>query len=167
MKNKILVIGKIVSHHGIRGELKIYPYVDDASVFLDFDHLLVGEEALELEGARLHKNMVLAQFKDIDSIEKGEHLLNREVSIEREFLDDGGGYFTADLVGLEARSESGEVYGTIVDVMSNSVHDLYEIEMPGGKTFLVPVVDEFVRSIDIDGGYVVLSLIDGMVELAK
>lgn len=195
-----IVIGKMVSHHGIRGEIKIYPFTDDVTKFLRFRHLFVltGEDGskvigskesilngnissfgvngplkkgmpyrkLDIEQCRIHKNMPLIKFSGIDTIEQGLHLIGLEVAAEREVLDDGeGGHFIVDLIGLKAIGEDGEDYGTILDVLQNTAQDLYEIRHPSGKTFFVPVVDEFVKEINVDEGYIRLSLIDGLLEL--
>lgn len=173
-----IVIGKMVSHHGIRGEIKIYPFTDDVTKFLRLEHLFVSPESSDLKGraktykklavedCRIHKNMPLVKFSGIDTIEQGLHLIGMEVAAEREVLDDGeGGHFIVDLIGLKAFGEDGEDYGVILDVIQNTAQDLYEIRHPSGKIFLVPVVDEFVKEIDVDGGYVRLSLIEGLLEL--
>lgn len=165
-----IVIGKMVSHHGIRGEIKIYPFTDDVTKFLHFRHLFVSvgsnEKKLEIENCRIHKNMPLIKFSGVDTIEQGLYLIGLEVAAEREVLDDGeGGHFIVDLVGLKAIGEDGEDYGVILDVIQNTAQDLYEIKHPGGKKFFVPVVDEFVKEINIDEGYVRLSLIEGLLEL--
>ncbi|MDO4754649.1 MAG: ribosome maturation factor RimM [Bacillota bacterium] len=162
-----IVIGKMVSHHGIRGEIKIYPFTDDVTKFLSFRHLYISEKSgyrkLEIAQCRIHKNMPLVKFHGIDTIEQGLHLIGCEVAAERDVLDDGeGGHFIVDLIGLRAVGMAGEEYGVILDVIQNSAQDLYEIKHPSGKKFLVPVVDEFVKEINVDEGYVKLSLIEGL-----
>ncbi len=108
--------------------------------------------------------MALVFFEGINSIEKGEHLIGQEVSVYRELVDDGEGHFIVDLIGLKALNENGDELGKITDVIQNTAQDLYEIKQPNGKKFLVPVVDEFVKEINVEGGFVELSLIEGMME---
>lgn len=173
-----LVIGKMVSHHGVRGEIKIYPFTDRAEKFLSFPHLYIrisshseniaGREESALQRlpivqCRLHKNMVLVKYEGFDTIEKGISLPGHEVLIEREYADDGEeGHFIVDLIGLRVLGMEGEEYGVLADVIQNTAQDLYEIRKPDGSTFLVPVVDEFVKEIRPEEGYVRLSLIEGL-----
>ncbi len=154
-----IVIGKIVSHHGIRGELKIYPFTDDVTKFLRFEHLFIGSKKYIIDSCRIHKNMALVLFKGIDTIEKGLYLIGREVAVERAAVDDGEGHFVVDLIGLSVIDMDGNLLGKISDVIQNTSQDLYEVTRGGEiqsrgkkKTFLIPVVDEFVKEINIDGG---------------
>ncbi len=166
-----IVIGKIVSHHGIRGELKIYPFTDDVTKFLRFEHLFIGSKKYIIDSCRIHKNMALVLFKGIDTIEKGLYLIGREVAVERAAVDDGEGHFVVDLIGLSVIDMDGNLLGKISDVIQNTSQDLYEvtrggeIQSRGKKTFLIPVVDEFVKEINIDGGVVVVSLVEGLLDL--
>jgi 16S rRNA processing protein RimM len=50
-----------------------------------------------------------------------------------------GEYYHADLIGLPARSETGELLGTVVAVENYGASDLVEIEREGGRRFLVPL----------------------------
>ena len=51
MLKKYLETGKIVTTHGLKGAVKIYPWNDDPEELLDFDRLYLrkGETALEVE----------------------------------------------------------------------------------------------------------------------
>ncbi len=117
---------------------------------------------MTVASARVHKNMALVLFEGIDTIEKGEYLLGKEVSVSRSEVDDGEGHFIVDLLGLKALDEEGQKLGTIVDVLQNGAQDLYEIKEDSGKTFYVPVVDEFVKDINVEEGFVALHLIEGL-----
>lgn len=166
-----IVIGKIVSHHGIRGELKIYPYTDDVTKFLRFEHLFIGGKKHNIDSCRIHKNMALVLFEGMDTIEKGLHLIEKEVAVERALVDDGVGHFVVDLIGLKVFDTEGALLGRITDVIQNTAQDLYEVaaseHLARGKkkSFLIPVVDEFVREINVDEGYVTISPIEGLLDI--
>lgn len=163
--NKNIVIGKIVGHHGVRGELKIYPYSDDVEKFLDFDHLYAGGKQLEIDSVRIHKGMALVLFEGHETIEKGLYLVGKEVDVEREYVDDGeGGHFIVDLIGLDIVDEDGEKLGVLRHVLTHTAQDVYEVEDVRGGTFLVPVVDAFVKDVSPEKGRIVVSLIDGLRE---
>ena len=42
MKKEYLEAGKIVTTHGIRGEVKIMPYTDTPELLCEFDRLFIG-----------------------------------------------------------------------------------------------------------------------------
>ena len=59
-------MGKIVNTHGVKGELKLYPYSDDLDKFEDFEYFYIegaGKTKYEIESTRVHKNMVLFKLK--------------------------------------------------------------------------------------------------------
>ena len=73
-----------------------------------------------------------------------------------------GRHFLADLMGLEVRDhETGAVLGTIHDILTPPAHEVYVVR-GGGKEYMIPAVDEFVKEIDVDGGFIRVKLIEGM-----
>lgn len=161
-------IGKIVNTHGIKGEVKIYPYTDDIEKFADFDYLYIegfGKVKYKLQSARAHKGMVLVKFSEYNDINQIAAFINKNVYIERQDApDDGEGHYIVDLIGCEIYDESGEKLGVLKDVLQNSAQDLYEINRVQGGVFLLPVVDEFVKKIDIKNKKIIVHLIEGMLE---
>lgn len=165
MKKQYLDSGKIVGTHGIKGEVRIDPWCDSPEFLCAFRKLYLdgqGETFVEVK-SRPHKNIVLAKIKGIDTIEAAERLRGKIIYINRNdiHLEDGV-HFVQDLIGLEVRDfDSGKVYGTIKDVLRTGANDVYEI-VDGGKTYLAPVIDEVVREINTDDGYVRITSMKGI-----
>jgi 16S rRNA processing protein RimM len=159
-------IGKIVNTHGVKGEVKVYPYTDDVNKFVDFDHLYVEDQKIQIETVRIHKNMALIKFKGYDNMDQVLPLMNKNVFIDRDLVDDGGdGHYIVDLIGCEIFDESGIMIGVLVDVLQNTSQDLYQIRRSdNGKDFYLPVVDEFVKSIDLNTRKIIVHLIEGLME---
>ena len=117
MKN--LEVGQIVNTFGIKGFVKIYPYVDDIKRFDDLKHVYVNIrkelKKLEIEEVKYQKNMVLVKFKGIETVEEAERLRNAYVEIDRSDaipLEEGT-YFIADLLGSEVFSDEGQLLRNI------------------------------------------------------
>lgn len=162
-------MGKIVNTHGVRGEVKVYPYSDDLEKFEDFEYFYIegeGKKKYEIESTRVHKNMVLVKFKGYEDINKVLNLLNKNVYMERKDVeDDSEGHYIVDLVGCEIFDDQGEFIGHLKDVLQTSAQDLYEIKkVSDGKLFYLPVVDEFVKNIDIKNKKIIIHLIEGIIE---
>ena len=78
-----------------------------------------------------------------------------------------GEFFIADLIGLPVRdAETGEVYGKLLEVNQPSAQQIYLVEEPSGRTFMIPVVKEFVKKITVEGenAGIDVRLIEGMRE---
>ncbi len=162
-------MGKIVNTHGVRGEVKVYPYSDDLEKFEDFEYFYIegeGKKKYEIESTRVHKNMVLVKFKGYEDINKVLNLLNKNVYMERKDVeDDSVGHYIVDLVGCEIFDDQGAFIGHLKDVLQTSAQDLYEIKkVSDGKVFYLPVVDEFVKNIDIKNKKIIVHLIEGIIE---
>ncbi len=163
MKQRYLETGKIVSTHGIAGEVKVLPWADDPADLLDFDTLYIDGQPYEVHGGRVHKGCVLVRFAGIDDVNAAMRLRDKVVCIDREdvALEDGA-FFLADLYGLEVRdADTGAVLGTIADVLTPPASNVYVVR-GGAAEHMIPAVPEFIVETNVDGGYVAVRLIEGM-----
>lgn len=159
-------MGKIVNTHGIRGELKIQPWCDDPELFRELEYFYIDNRRYEIKKTRLHKNCIIALVEGITSINEAELLKNRVVTIEREVLGTlpEGTYYIADLEDLEVRTGDGRALGRIDEVIKTGSNDVYVLKETGGKPILIPVIDEVVKEVNIDEGYVVVELLKGLID---
>ena len=74
MKNRYLEAGEIVNTHGIRGEVKINPWADGPEFLLEFSELFLNGRPYEVESARVHKSVVLAKLRGVDTVEEAQKL---------------------------------------------------------------------------------------------
>ena len=165
MKKEYLEAGKIVTTHGIRGEVKIMPYTDTPDLLAEFDRLFIGKNKDEviITRSRVFKNTVIAKIEGIDTPESAEKLRNKILYMHRDDLElDDDTYFIQDLIGIEVRdADTDEVYGTIADVMQTGANDVYVIK--GEKReYLVPAIADVVVSTDIDSNIMTIRPLDGL-----
>ncbi|MBQ3139225.1 MAG: 16S rRNA processing protein RimM [Ruminococcus sp.] len=164
MKKEYLEAGKIVTTHGIRGEVKIMPYTDTPELLCEFDRLFIGKDKSELyiERSRTAKNMVIAKIEGIDTVEAAEKYRNKVLFMHRDDLElDEDTYFIQDLIDMEVQdADSGFVYGKITDVLQNGANDVYVIK--GDREYLVPAIPDVVISTDIDSNIMQIRPLDGL-----
>jgi len=162
MASNLLEAGKIVSTHGVRGEVRILPWADTPDFLAGFKRLYISGSPVKVQSSRVHKGCVIAALEGVTDIEGAIMLKNKVVSIARGDAQlDEGRYFIADLVGLHAvDAATGEALGLVADVMTLPANNVYVIR--GAREILVPAVPDFIDEISIDGGYIKLRLIDGM-----
>ena len=165
MKKQFLEAGKIVTTHGIRGEVKVMPYTDTPELLCEFDRLFIGKNRDEINviRARVFKNTVIMKLEGIDTPEDAEKLRNKLLYMHRDDLElDDDTYFIQDLIGLEVSdADSGKVYGKIADVMQTGAHDVYVIK-GDDREYLVPAIADVVVSTDIDGGTMTIRPLEGL-----
>lgn len=162
---KYLETGKIVSIHGLKGEVKIQPWCDSPEYLCTFKCLYSksGDRVYEIERIRPQGNMVIAKLKGIDTPEQAQALRGRILYIDRDDADlPEGSYFVADLIGLEVRDESGRSYGVISDVLQTGANDVYEIKSNDGKLYYIPAIPSVIISTDIQDGIMVIYPMEGL-----
>ena len=164
MKKEFLEAGKIVTTHGIRGEVKVMPYTDSPELLCEFDRLFIGKnhEETAVERSRVFKSTVIMKLEGVDTPEAAEKLRNKLLYMHRDDLElDEDTYFIQDLIGLEVRdADSDKVYGKITDVMQTGANDVYVVT--GDREYLVPAIADVVVSTDIDGGIMTIRPLDGL-----
>ncbi|GHV10715.1 ribosome maturation factor RimM [Clostridia bacterium] len=160
---------KITSPHSFHGEMKIWSYCDDARFLTRFTAFYTDSGgAGEIKVITLRptgEHTAILSLEGIDSEEaaaklRGKVLFARKSDAKLE----PGVFFSSDLIGLSVYDDvTGELYGTLTDIMNCGAHDVYTVTKSGGGDFLVPNVGEFVKRITPpDGVYIVT--IPGMVE---
>ena len=165
MKKEFLEAGKVVSTHGIKGEVKIMPYCDSPELLCEFDRLFIGKnhEEINIERSRVQKNMVIAKLEGVDSPEEAEKLRNKILFMHRDDLElDENTYFIQDLIGMEVRdADSDYVYGKISDVMQTGANDVYVIN-GADREYLVPAIPDAVISTDVDSNIMLIRPLEGL-----
>jgi len=182
MNETYLETGKIVSTHGIKGEVKVLPWADAPEFLTRFKNFyLVGAAngrqpeakgspvcgrpmaaptSLTVESARVQKTCVLLKFKGIDTVEDAQKLREQVLCIAR---DDphipAGTVFHADLIGMPVHANGVEI-GKIKEILSMPSADVWVVK--GKKEYMIPHVRAFVPELDLTRGHIDVNLIAGM-----
>ena len=154
-----LETGEIVSTHGIRGEVKVYPWADSPEFLLQFDTLRIGDTDYAVEQSRVQKTCVLLKLRGVDTVEQAMALRGKTVSFDRTGVEPEAGWFIADLLGLRVLSGGREI-GLIADVLQYPGNDVWVVR--GEKEYMIPAVPAFLKEVNVAEGYVEAELIEGM-----
>ena len=167
MKKK-LEVGQIVNTFGIKGFVKVYPYVNDVTRFNNLKYVYAKskkeEKKLEIEEVKYQKNMVLLKFKGVETVEKAEKIRNNYLEIDRSDaipLEEGE-FFIADLIGLKVFLDTGEELGILEDIYNTGSKDIYVVKDKLGKSYLLPYIDEVIKKIDLDNSKII-HIIEGLI----
>lgn len=162
-----IVIGKIVNTHGIRGDIKIYPYTDDIKRFSSLNNIYIGKEKLsfEIDSIKYHKGMVLLKLKEFDNINEVIHFKDELIFIDEQdkVKLPKDNYFIYELIDCKVFDVEGNSLGYIKDVLQNSSNDVYVIK-DENKEYLIPAVKEFVKEVNIIKKTIIIDPIEGMIE---
>ena len=164
----LLEIGKIVNTHGLRGEVKVVPWTDSPDDFYDVSYAYIKNKneykKLTIDGVKFQKNNVIVKFKEYNDINEILPFKNAVLYADRNDLGElpEGVYYIVDLIGLKVYTEDDEYIGEIADVFNAGASDIYDVKREGKKNLLLPVIDEVVKSVDIENGRVTVNVMDGL-----
>lgn len=161
MKQEFLQAGKIVSTHGVRGEVKILPWADNAEFLVGLSRIWIGDRQYAVQHSRVQKGCVLMKLSGIDDVDVAATLREKIICISRNDVTlPEGSYFIADLIGLRVLTEDGAQIGTVAEIMTLPGNDVYVVK--GEREYLIPAVPEFILAREPDEGFVRVRLIEGM-----
>lgn len=160
-----LEVGKITNVHGIMGEVRVQPWADSPEFLCRFKTLYVDKThwPIEVERARVHKNMVIMKFHGVTDVPSAVAMRNAILYIDRKDVDlPEGAFFLADIYGLEVRdAQSGAVLGKVADVLTLPANNVYVVR-GGERELMIPAVPQFIAETNPEGGYLRVNLIEGL-----
>lgn len=161
MTNELLECGKIVNTHGIRGEVKIIPWADDAEFICELPTLYIDGKPVAVRNARVHKGNAIVLLEGVDDMNTAMLLKNKVVYLHRDDVElEEDAFFLADVIGLDVIDENGVKLGVLQDILSPSLQDVYVVK--GEREIMIPVVPEFILETNVEEGYIKVHLIEGM-----
>ncbi len=169
MMIQYLEIGKVVTTHGVNGEMKVYLYADSPASLFGVKKVYLDEKGMTgitVRACRSQKNMLLLKLEGIDTVEKAHTMIGRYLWADRnEISKEKDSFFIVDLIGLEVVNNSdGSHIGTLTDVISGGVQDIYTVRLDSGEERLVPAVPAFIKRTSLEEGKIWLEPIKGLLE---
>ncbi len=155
-----ICIARIGAAHGVRGEVKLWPFTQDPMAVLHYGPLSTkdGKRTFEVESVRVVKDHLVAVLKGVSTREHAERINNLELYIARDRLPatDDNEYYHADLIGLRAVDEQNSDIGKVLAIHNFGAGDIIEIAPPQGAALLLPFTNAVVPTVDLDKGHVVI-----------
>ena len=158
MKLQFIEAGEIVSTHGVRGEVKVLPWLDCPEMLCEFDRCRIEGKEYKIEQCRVQKTCNLVKLNGIDTMEAAQLMRGKTVELYRDDIDDDV-IFAAELIGVEVFCE-GEQIGKIVDVLDYPGNSVYVVK--GKHEYMIPAVSAFILNTNMAENTMEVKLIEGM-----
>lgn len=158
MKLQFVEAGEIVNTHGLKGEVKVLPWLDSPEDLVGFERCRIAWHDYEIESVRVQKTCDLVKLKGIDSVEQAMALRGKTMLLFREDVAEDV-IFAAELIGVEVY-ENGNAIGQITQVLDYPGNSVYVVK--GEKSYMIPAVKEFILSTDVEGNRMDVKLLEGM-----
>lgn len=157
-----IFLGQIGAAHGIKGQVRIAAHTQDPAAIGSYGPLDTDRPGLTitLTKVRVQKNVVIAHIKGITDRSAAEQLNGVSLFVSRDKLplpEDEDDFYHADLLGLDARLDSGVSIGTVSAIPNFGAGDLIEVRDPqSGDTYLYPFTRAVVPQINLADGYLTI-----------
>ena len=158
MKLQFIKAGEIVTTHGVRGEVKVLPWIDSPEDLCEFDRCRIDGKQYEIETCRVQKTCNLVKLSGIDTMEAAQAMRGKVLELYREDIDDEV-IFADELLGVEVFCNDSKI-GVIADVLDYPGNMVYVVR--GEHEYMIPAVKAFILSTDLDKNEMKVNLIEGM-----
>jgi 16S rRNA processing protein RimM len=166
--DKFILVGKIIGVHGLHGAVKVYSYSGSLQAFSKGAEILFRipggtEENFTVKLAKKHKKGLLVTFKEIDSIDKAEKLLETELFADRNSMPelDDDTFYWVDLIGLKVFSTEETYLGVLDSILETGSNDVYVVKN-GEDEVLIPALDSVILSVDLEDRTMYVDLPEGL-----
>lgn len=161
-----IAVAEVVRPHGVRGELRVRLYNPDSEALMEPCQVQLrvpnGSSSLvQVYPRQASAGIVLIRMEGLNDRDAAEQLRGAVLHVQRSELPElqEGEFYINDVLGARAELVDGSPVGTVVDFRSYPTTDVLVIE-GGGKQYEVPLLDDFVESVDTTAKRVVLKTVD-------
>ena len=144
----MIEIGKILKPWGLKGEIKVKPYNEEA--FKDLKEVFVDGKALEITKLSVRMGYAYLKIAGVDTPESAEVFRGEEISADKSVLGklNKDEYLIDDMLGLLVLDDTGVEWGKIVSIEQYGSADVYTVVGRRGENRF-PFLDDLIKNIDL------------------
>ena len=172
---KWIPIARVGRPHGVRGEMRVFPFDADSQTLFEVDQVRVtggpgqAGRLFVLRGLRrAHKYIILA-FEGVDDRDVAQSFTGAEIEVDPSVLpalpDDE--YYHCDLVGLSVEDDKGDKLGVLEEILDTGGHDTLVVrDRDAGLEVMIPFIEGMVE-VDEEKGVLVVTPPPGLLEATR
>ena len=158
MKLEFVKAGEIVTTHGVKGEVKVLPWLDSPEDLCDFERCRISGKEYMIESCRIQKTCNLVKLSGVDTMEAAQSMRGKVIELYRSDISDEV-IFADELKGVEVFCDGASI-GKIADVLDYPGNSVYVVK--GEYEYMIPAVNQFILSTDMEKNEMQVRLIEGM-----
>lgn len=177
-KEECFYVGRISRKFSYKGELLIHLDSDDTELYEGMESVFVeiGKNLVPffIDDARLHKSDTLrVKFEDVDNEADADALIGKALYLPLDLLPklEGNKFYYHEIIGFTVMDKRLGAIGKIVSVNDSVAQPLLEVvaseKSKSGKKIeiLVPLIDNFIVSVDRENKEFNMDLPEGLIEM--
>ena len=158
----LIVLGKIYSVHGIRGEVKVYSFTDPIDNLLDYPRWTLRRDGesrqVDLASGRLQGKVLVIKIKGLVDREEARSFAGFDICVPRTQLPalPDGEFYWLQLQGLQVIDQLGQLLGKIDSLLETGANDVMLVRPCVGslddRERLLPYTEQCVQLVDLAAG---------------
>lgn len=162
LDKEFVVLGKIVTVHGIRGAVKIYSFTDPIDNILNYPQWILrkGNEQLtvKLKAGRMQGKALVAELDNLTDREEAKKLADFEILVCRDELPvlNNDEYYWYQLQGLMVINQQNQLLGKVDHLLETGANDVLVVkpcvDSIDDRERLLPYIEQCVLNVDLAAG---------------
>ncbi|BCA30528.1 ribosome maturation factor RimM [Metapseudomonas otitidis] len=160
--DELIVLGKIFSVHGVRGEVKVYSFTDPLDNVLDYPRWTLTRDGevkqVEVAGGRVQGKFLVVKLKGLDDRDVARTYAGFEIRVPESELPEleEDEFYWHQLEGLSVINQDGQLLGKVDHLLETGANDVMVVKPCTGslddRERLLPYTEQCVQAIDLDAG---------------
>lgn len=171
----LIVLGRIVGAHALRGEVRVRFFGDGPGQLLNAERVYLGTDDTRPQDAQPRDvkrtgtgrssevRLLLDGVSDRNGAEalKGRFVFGEMADLPTLGADE---FYWHELAGFEVWSDEGQLIGRVRELWETGAHDVLVVDGEDGQQVLLPTAREFMTRIDRDARRIDVKLIPGLLD---
>lgn len=160
--DELIVLGKIFSVHGVRGEVKVYSFTDPLDNVLDYLRWTLTRDGevkqVEVASGRVQGKFLVVKLKGLDDRDVARTYAGFEIRVPESELPEleEDEFYWHQLEGLSVINQDGQLLGKVDHLLETGANDVMVVKPCTGslddRERLLPYTEQCVQAIDLDAG---------------
>ena len=155
----MLIVGKIIKKHGVKGLVKIKSFLSNPENLKKYKQFFINKTTnIKLEFIGKSKDYYICKINEISNIENTNSYISKNLYVHEKDLPKlkKGEYYYYELEGLNVRINQ-KIKGKVNSINNHGAGDYLEIKMKNRQELLVPHNKSHILKIDVKNKYLDLN----------
>ena len=169
-RTDLIRIGQIAAPHGLRGGLKFRPDDPGTTLLDELERVFIERagapaEYRLIEAAPVNPRQMRIVLEGVSDVNAAEELRGAAVLAAECDLPPvaPGEFYYFQTAGCEVRTTDGRMLGHIKNTFFSGAHDVWVVAADGAE-FMIPVIEDVVKLIDLDARRVTIEPLPGLLD---
>jgi 16S rRNA processing protein RimM len=171
-RDDLVLVGRVVGAHGIRGNLKVHSYAESLSVYETGEGVRVAlpdgsVQRMIVKWVQPHGRVLLMAVAGVTDRSQAESLIGSELFVDKACLPalEEDTYYWFDLLGLRVYNTAGVLLGRLDEVIPTPGNDIYVVKGKQDgqpRETLIPATGDVVLKVDVESKTMIVDPPEGL-----